>query len=129
MNPSLNKTDWWRLRPTLVWQLKPSMQDTMVTTQLSITERQNRPHYQGTAGHWKIMTYLLLEIGQSILAHARPYNPVTKVCRLCLKDVYLFYSVQTWDWDSITQQKEWSFWMVQTKISVDSLKLLRKEKI
>ena len=22
----------------------------------------------------------------SILAHARPYNPVTKVCRLCLKE-------------------------------------------
>ena len=32
----------------------------------------------------------------TILAHAKPYNPVNKVCRLCLKEVYfILYKPET----------------------------------
>ena len=27
----------------------------------------------------------------TILSHAKPFNPVTRVCRLCMKDVYCFH--------------------------------------
>ena len=38
---------------------------------------------------WKLNTQIVPCKKWSILSHAKPYNPVTKVCRLCLKEASL----------------------------------------
>ena len=41
----------------------PSKEDTMGTTEVLTSERQNKPPFQGTAGTLKIKRYLLIESG------------------------------------------------------------------
>ena len=44
----------------------------------------------------------------SILAHAKPYNPVTKTCRLCLKEVYyILYKPETASLNSKSEVFGW----------------------
>ena len=44
----------------------------------------------------------------TILAHAKPYNPVTKVCRLCLKEVYfILFQPQTASLNSKSEVFGW----------------------
>ena len=44
----------------------------------------------------------------TILAHAKPYNPVTKACRLCLKEVYyILYKPETASLNSKSEVFGW----------------------
>ena len=84
----------------------------LVPTQASLLEPLNKNRYYGQnstfnnikAKHSTLSTYcgtlkdknVLFERNCFILAHAKAFNPVTKVCRLCLKEVYfIFYKPET----------------------------------